>query len=79
MTTWDATPVPPNPVYGVLAQGGIYFGLTPVNWLEDLPLLPVITRVAWRWLPFACLVCITSLQSLDLGQMEAAGLDGVNA
>jgi sorbitol/mannitol transport system permease protein len=68
-----------NPVYGVLAQVWIFFGATPVNWLEDLPLLSVIIMVAWQWLPFACLIFITSLQSLDRDQMEAAGMDGANA
>jgi sorbitol/mannitol transport system permease protein len=68
-----------NPVYGILAQVWIFFGLTPINWLEDLPLLSVIIMVAWQWLPFACLIFITSLQSLDRDQMEAAGMDGANA
>ena len=35
--------------------------------------------VAWQWLPFACLIFITSLQSLDREQMEAARMDGANA
>jgi len=68
-----------NPVYGVLAQVWIFFGATPVNWLEDVPLLSIIIMVAWQWLPFACLIFITSLQSLDRDQMEAAGMDGANA
>ncbi len=68
-----------NPVYGVLAQVWIFFGLTPVNWLEDVPLLSIIIMVSWQWLPFACLIFITSLQSLDQDQMEAAGMDGANA
>ena len=67
-----------NPVYGVLAQVWIFFGGTPVDWLTDLPLLSVILMVAWQWLPFACLIFITSLQSLDRDQMEAAGMDGAN-
>ena len=68
-----------NPVYGVLAQVAIFFGATPVDWLTDHPLLSVILMVAWQWLPFACLIFITSLQSLDRDQMEAAGMDGANA
>lgn len=68
-----------NPVYGVLAQVSIFFGLTPVDWLTDHPLFAVILMVAWQWLPFACLIFITSLQSLDSDQMEAAGMDGANA
>ena len=68
-----------NPIYGVLAQVWIFFGATPVDWLTDLPLFSVIIMVAWQWLPFACLIFITSLQSLDREQMEAAGMDGANA
>jgi sorbitol/mannitol transport system permease protein len=67
-----------NPVYGVLAQVAIFFGATPVDWLSDHPLFSVILMVAWQWLPFACLIFITSLQSLDRDQMEAAGMDGAN-
>src|SRR5438093_6728873 len=63
-----------NPVYGVLAQVAIFFGLAPVDWLTDYPLFSVILMVAWQWLPFACLIFITSLQSLDSDQMEAAGM-----
>ena len=68
-----------NPVYGVLAQVAIFFGMTPVDWLTHYPLFSVILMVAWQWLPFACLIFITSLQSLDRDQMEAAGMDGATA
>ena len=68
-----------NPVYGLLAQVWLFFGSQPVDWLTDHPLLSVILMVAWQWLPFACLIFITSLQSLDRDQMEAAGMDGANA
>jgi sorbitol/mannitol transport system permease protein len=67
-----------NPVYGVLAQVWMFFGAQPVDWLTDHPLFSVIVIVAWQWLPFACLIFITSLQSLDRDQMEAAGMDGAN-
>jgi len=67
-----------NPIYGVFAQVWGFFGATPVDWLTDHPLLSVILIVAWQWLPFACLIFITSLQSLDRDQMEAAGMDGAN-
>lgn len=68
-----------NPVYGILAQVWMFFGLQPVDWMVDHPLLSIIIIVAWQWLPFACLIFITSLQSLDRDQMEAAGMDGANA
>jgi sorbitol/mannitol transport system permease protein len=67
-----------NPVYGVLAQVARSLGLTPVDWLADHPLSSVIGMVAWQWLPFAALIFMTSLQSLDRDQMEAAGMDGAN-
>ncbi len=68
-----------NPIYGVLAQVALFFGAEPVDWLTNWPLFSVILMVAWQWLPFACLIFITSLQSLDADQMEAAGMDGANA
>jgi sorbitol/mannitol transport system permease protein len=68
-----------NPIYGVLADVWRFFGAQPVDWLADVPLLSVIIMVAWQWLPFACLIFITSLQSLDREQMEAARMDGANA
>jgi len=65
-----------NPIYGVLAQVWMFFGLEPVNWLQDLPLFSIIIMVSWQWLPFACLIFITSLQSMDREQLEASSLDG---
>ncbi len=67
-----------NPIYGVLAWAWRSVGLTPVDWLADWPLTSVIIMVAWQWLPFATLIFMTSLQSLDRDQMEAAGMDGAN-
>ena len=68
-----------NPIYGVLANVWDFFGATPIDWLTEVPLFSVIVMVAWQWLPFACLIFITSLQSLDREQMEAARMDGANA
>lgn len=39
----------------------------------------VIMMVAWQWTPFAFLIFMTSLQSEDQQQKEAAILDGANA
>ncbi len=67
-----------NPIYGVLAQVWIFFGLTPVDWLTDWPLLSVIIMVAWQWLPFATLIFMTALQSMNREQLEASRMDGAN-
>ena len=65
-----------NPIYGVLAQVWIFFGATPVDWLTDWPLWSVILIVSWQWLPFATLIFITALQSMDREQLEASTMDG---
>jgi len=65
-----------NPIYGVLAQVWLFFGATPVDWLTDFPLGSVIIMVSWQWLPFATLIFMTSLQSLNREQLEAARMDG---
>ena len=41
--------------------------------------IAVIIMVAWQWTPFAVLIFMTSLQSEDQQQKEAAILDGANA
>lgn len=67
-----------HPIYGVLAQVSIFFGLEPIDWLTDMPLASVIIMIAWQWLPFATLVFMTSLQSMSNEQLEAAYMDGAN-
>jgi len=67
-----------NPIYGVLAQVWMFFGQAPVDWLTDYPLFSVILIVSWQWLPFATLIFVTSLQSMDREQLEASRMDGAN-
>jgi sorbitol/mannitol transport system permease protein len=65
-----------NPIYGVLAQVWMFFGATPVDWLTDWPLWSVILIVSWQWLPFATLIFVTALQSMNREQIEASRMDG---
>ena len=67
-----------NPIYGVLAQVSIFFGLTPIDWLTDAPLFSIIIMVSWQWLPFAILIFMTTLQSMNREQLEAARMDGAH-
>lgn len=67
-----------NPIYGVLAQVWMFFGAAPVDWLTDYPLFSVILIVSWQWLPFATLIFVTALQSMDREQLEASRMDGAN-
>ena len=68
-----------NPVSGLFAALLRIVGLDPIDWLGTLPLVSIIIIVAWAWLPFATLILLTSLQSIDAEQMEAAKLDGATA
>jgi sorbitol/mannitol transport system permease protein len=68
-----------HPVYGLFAWVSRNFGLQPVDWLASVPLLSITLIVAWGWLPFATLILLTALQSLDEEQREAAEMDGAGA
>jgi sorbitol/mannitol transport system permease protein len=68
-----------NPVNGLFAHLAKALGLQPYDWLANAPLFSIILIVAWQWLPFATLILLTSLQSLDEEQKEAAEMDGAGA
>jgi sorbitol/mannitol transport system permease protein len=68
-----------NPQWGVFAAISRFFGMEPINWLGQFPLLSIILIVAWQWLPFATLILLTAMQSLSEEQKEAAEMDGANA
>ncbi|ETD76415.1 carbohydrate ABC transporter permease [Rhodobacter capsulatus] len=65
-----------NPVNGLFAHLAKSFGLQPYDFLAQSPLASVVLIVAWQWLPFATLILLTALQSLDSEQLEAAEMDG---
>jgi sorbitol/mannitol transport system permease protein len=68
-----------HPVNGLFAWLARSFGFQPVDWLASVPLLSIVSIVAWGWLPFATLIILTALQSLDEEQREAAEMDGAGA
>jgi len=68
-----------NPVNGLFAHLAKALGLQPFDWLANAPLFSIILIVAWQWLPFATLIMLTALQSLDEEQQEAAEMDGAGA
>ncbi len=65
-----------DPVNGLFAHLWKFFGLAPIEWLSQLPLMSVTMIVSWQWLPFATLIVLTAIQSLDREQLEAAEIDG---
>jgi len=65
-----------HPVSGLFAWLASLVGLPAIDWFADAPLTAIILIVAWQWLPFATLILLTALQSLDEEQKEAAEMDG---
>ncbi|CTQ52182.1 Trehalose transport system permease protein SugA [Roseibium album] len=65
-----------DPVNGLFAHLWKAFGAQPVEWLSDASLFSIILIVSWQWLPFATLILLTAIQSLDSEQLEAAEMDG---
>jgi sorbitol/mannitol transport system permease protein len=65
-----------DPVNGIFAHLWRFFGAEPVSWLSDASLQSIILIASWQWLPFATLILLTAIQSLDSEQLEAAEMDG---
>jgi polyol transport system permease protein len=68
-----------HPVSGLFAWLATTAGLQPIDWFADAPLTAIVLIVSWQWLPFATLILLTALQSLDEEQKEAAEMDGARA
>ena len=65
-----------DPTNGILAHLFIFFGAEPVLWLSQASLQSIVMIVSWQWLPFATLILLTAIQSLDSEQLEASEMDG---
>ena len=67
-----------NPVNGIFGQIITGFGFPPIDFFGQYPLASITFIVSWMWLPFATLILLTALQSLDQDQLEAAEMDGAS-
>lgn len=65
-----------DPTNGLFAHLWRFFGADPVSWLSEASLPSIVLIVSWQWLPFATLILLTAIQSLDSEQLEAAEMDG---
>jgi sorbitol/mannitol transport system permease protein len=65
-----------HPVNGLFAFFARSLGFPAIDFFGSFPLSSVIVIVAWQWLPFALLILLTAIQSLDHEQKEAARMDG---
>ena len=65
-----------DPVNGLFAHLWKFFGAVPIEWLSQKSIQSIIMIVSWQWLPFATLILLTAVQSLDREQVEASEMDG---
>lgn len=65
-----------HPVNGLFAFLGHLVSIPAIDWFGNWPMTSIIMIVSWQWTPFALLVFMTALQSVDPQQREAAHLDG---
>jgi polyol transport system permease protein len=65
-----------HPVNGLIAWITRSLGLGVVDFFADWPVSSVVLIASWQWMPFAFLILLTALQSLDEETREAADLDG---
>ena len=68
-----------HPVNGLIGYITSSLGLGVFDWLTQAPLFSIGLIVAWQWIPFATLILLTAMQSLDREQIEAARMDGAKA
>ena len=68
-----------DPTNGLFAHLWRAFGAQPVEWMSQASLPSIIIIVSWQWLPFATLILLTAIQSLDGEQLEASEMDGAPA
>ena len=65
-----------HPVNGLVAFLTRLAGFEAIDWFGNWPMTSVVMIVSWQWLPFALLIFLTAIQSLDQEQKEAARMDG---
>ena len=68
-----------HPVNGLVAFLMRLVGLEGIDWFGSWPMTSVVIIVSWQWLPFALLIFLTAIQSLDQEQKEAARMDGARS
>jgi sorbitol/mannitol transport system permease protein len=49
------------------------------DWVNQLPMVSVITVIVWQWTPFMMLIVLAGLQSQNLEVLEAAKVDGARS
>jgi sorbitol/mannitol transport system permease protein len=68
-----------NPLFGLLPYLLAPVGLGRVDWVNQYPMVAVVTVEVWRWTPFMMLIILAGLQSQNPEVLEAARVDGANS
>jgi alpha-glucoside transport system permease protein len=70
-----------NSQYGLMNQIVVWFGGSPINWLQQVPLNTFLLIVVLIWVQtgFAMVVLSAAIKGVPTEQVEAAQLDGTNA
>jgi sorbitol/mannitol transport system permease protein len=68
-----------HPVNGIVAFLLRSVGLEGIDWFGNWPMTSIVIIVSWQWLPFALLIFLTAIQSLNQEQKEAARMDGARS
>ncbi len=68
-----------DPINGLFAHLWMFFGAEPIQWMSQASMTSIVIIVSWQWLPFATLILLTAIQSLDGEQLEASEMDGAPA
>jgi polyol transport system permease protein len=68
-----------DPLNGFVAWLLSLVGLPAIAWFTHFPMVALMVIVSWEWIPFATLILLTALQSLDADQLEAARMDGAGS
>ncbi|HEY7911704.1 MAG TPA: sugar ABC transporter permease [Blastocatellia bacterium] len=68
-----------HPVNGLVAYLMRMVGLESIDWFGNWPMTSIVIIVSWQWLPFALLILLTAIQSIDQEQKEAARMDGARS
>src|SRR5205814_119326 len=65
-----------HPIYGFIAFPLRAIGFNPIDWFGRMPMVAIVLMLSWQWLPFAFLILLTSVQSMNRELKEAAVIDG---
>jgi sorbitol/mannitol transport system permease protein len=65
-----------NPVFGLISSFLASIGGPRIDWINDFPMISIVTIVGWEWTPFMMLILLAGLQSLSQENLEAAQIDG---